>query len=99
MDNIIKILELLSSVSGKSYEHNSMKKISNKWKICVALSKSGWKLSNWRQGMTKYLGMPTDEVIATWSKDGENDIDINLSFTDQCLWLEYMERKSGENNE
>jgi len=61
----------------------------NRWKYCVALAAKGWKASE----CVKVSEPDCDDIIVTWRKEGEEEIKLRLSFTEQCLWLEYMEQK------
>jgi len=60
-----------------------------RWKYCVALSKCGWEAYSFET--TK--GDDNDNMVIFWRKEGEDDIRLPLSFTDQRLWIEYMQNK------
>lgn len=95
MDGIINIFNDLVGQVSKSYEANGPKYSNNKWKYCVALAERGWK-------PIEYEYVPTgtdDDVIVTWRKKEKQDIKIRLSFTEQCLWLRYLEQKEQDNEQ
>jgi len=53
------------------------------------LAAKGWKAIEY----VKVSEPDCDNIIVTWRKEGEEEIKLRLSFTEQCLWLEYMEQK------
>jgi len=57
-----------------------------KWKQCVALHKLGWKAFNCIKKEN------SDSMIVTWRKDGQQDIQIELTFIEQCIWFEYLSK-------
>jgi hypothetical protein len=60
------------------------------WKQCVVLAKLGWKAEYKKDTQS-------DNVTIMWRKEGKPDLNIILSFTEQCLWLEYLEQQKKEN--
>ena len=64
----------------------------NRWKYCVALSKKGWKMISCERVDEQFR----DDIIIKWGKEGEKDITIRLSFTEQCLWFEYMQMEDSK---
>lgn len=90
---IKKLVDFADSIvqhSRSSYSSNCKKYKNNRWKNCIILAKLGWKACHF-----EYLPTDTDDdVIIKWQKKGKDDIKIKLSFTEQCLWLKYMESKN-----
>lgn len=62
-----------------------------KWKQCVALSKIGWKIINCVKKEN------SDNIIITWQKEDRKNIEIELSFVEQCIWLDYLNKRKTEN--
>ena len=88
-DKLTDMIDGLVKQSGESHQQNGQKYDHNRWKYCVALSDNGWKAYDF-----KALSSETeDEIIIKWRKEGEVEIDVILSFTEQCKWLQYMEKK------
>lgn len=87
MDEFLKMFEGLIETSKQNAAHNP-KPISNKWKFCVALSKIGWKAFSCEK-----VDKESNDIVVKWKKEGKQDISIKLSFFDQCLWLEYLDKK------
>lgn len=85
MDEIIKIADGLVKYSQTNYELNGPKYSNGKWKYCVALAKCGWKAVSTEQISN------SDAVMIKWQKEGKQDVNLKLSFTEQCLWLRYLE--------
>jgi len=93
MEDIVDFLGNIVGQVSESYAANGPKYPNNKWKYCVALAARGWKASDY-----EYVPNDTDDdVIITWRKEGEEEIKIRLSFTEQCLWLKYLEQKEKNN--
>lgn len=89
LDKIADMVDGLVKQSGESYRQNGPKYSHERWKYCVALSERGWKAYDF-----KVLPSETeDEVIIKWRKEGEVEIEVRLSFTEQCKWIQYMEKK------
>ena len=59
------------------------------WQQCVALSKLGWKA---------ICQKDQADLIVTWQKEGKPDLHIKLSFIEQCIWLDYLEKKEKNDN-
>ena len=76
--------------SARQHEKQSGNK-TQRWKFCVALSVSGWKVKKWNRIE------PSSDIMVIWEKSGKKDIEIRLPYNDQCLWLEYAQQK--ESNE
>lgn len=85
MDSIIQIMDGLIKQSQANYQNNGPKYSNSRWKYCVALSKCGWKATD----ATPVKN--TDEVVIKWQKEGKSELSIRLSFTEQCMWLRYLE--------
>ena len=90
MSDFFSVIDDLVKASQQGQEQQPSRK-TNRWKYCVALAAKGWKAYECRRvyGEDHYC----DDVIVKWRKEGEKEIEIRLSFTEQCLWLEYMEQK------
>ena len=85
-DNLIDVLgEMLNSAQKNSTVKPQKR---NRWRHCVALAITGWKAT-----ACKNTSDSSDDVIIKWEKNGELDIKIRLSYTEQFLWLNYMEEK------
>ena len=99
MDECVKSFQNLIAQSFQNFETaqgvNPHKAKFNRWKYCVALAARGWKAYS-----AERIGDPEqDDILVKWRKEGEKDIEIRLSFTEQCLWLEYMEQKEKNKDE
>jgi hypothetical protein len=84
MDNLIDFFDNFAKSNGalfKGHPHG-------KWKYCVALTKRGWEAYRFETTDTE----DNDNIIIYWHKDGEEDIVFSLSFTDQQMWIDYMQR-------
>ena len=90
-------LDLLNDFVKSSQNAQSQlpKRKMHRWKYCVALAAKGWKAHNCIK--VKDDDPFHDDVVVVWRKEGEEEIEIRLSFTEQCLWLEYMEQKEKQN--
>ena len=86
MDLIDLIDGLIKSSQNKAIPRDP-KEFKN-WKYCVALAKLGWSSECKKDN--------SDNLLVIWKKEGKSDIQIKLSFIEQCLWLEYLQ-KSKEN--
>ena len=89
MDDLFNILDGIfgmSKATQKPLNPDDFKK----WKHCVALAKLGWKATDNKKE-------ENSDITITWQKEGKKDLQIRLSFTEQCLWLEYMEKKEKKN--
>ena len=89
MDGLINFLNDMVRQSANSYSANGPKAANNRWKYCVALAERGWKAHDY-----EYVPTDTnDDVIIKWRKEGEVEVKVRLSFTEQCLWIKYLEQK------
>ena len=89
MDDVIKIFDNLIGQSSKGFGSIP---VVGRWKYCVLLSNLGWEA----YGYDVVPSTTDDEVIIKWRKDGREDIKLRLGFTDQRLWIDYLERKAKE---
>jgi len=90
MDDIIGALEKFihqATANYKQWPYAGKAKIRN-WRICAALLEDGWKCVDG--------GHPenSNSLILVWRKEGEEEREVRLSFTEQQLWLKYLERKA-----
>ena len=91
MDQLVDFLDGMIKQAGFNFASGPQYR-NNRWKYCVALAKEGWKAYD-------YQYVPTnddDDVIIKWKKEGKEDIAIRLSFTEQQLWIEYLEKQESE---
>lgn len=88
MDDLIKMADSVIKYSRAQYETNEVKYSNSRWKYCVAMIKCGWEAYH-----TENISN-SDDVIIKWRKEGRDDVSIQLSFTEQCMWLKYMEKES-----
>lgn len=93
LDKITDMMDGLAQQSGESYRQNGHKYSNNRWKYCVALAERGWEAYDFKSISSE----TEDEVIIKWRKEGEVEINVRLSFTEQCEWLRYMEKKEKKN--
>lgn len=62
------------------------------WKHCVILVAAGWKAISFERVKEDFC----DDAMITWRKEGKKDLEMRLPFNQQCLWIEYLERKNKE---
>lgn len=60
----------------------------NRWKYCVALASSGWKAIGCERA--------GEDIVIVWAKQGEENIEVRLSFAEQYLWLNYLEHQNND---
>jgi hypothetical protein len=95
MDDLIKAMETFIHKSTQTYNnwpYANKAKIKN-WRICAALIEDGWECVG---GET-----PEEDVNAItmiWRKEGREEKKVTLSFTEQQLWVKYLEKRAKENN-
>lgn len=94
MDDIIKALEGFiqqATANYKQWPYAGRAKVKN-WRLCATLLEHGWECYDG--------GHPegSNALELKWRKDGEEDIEVTLSFVEQQLWLRYLENstKTGE---
>jgi hypothetical protein len=95
LDQIADLIDGLMKQSGEAYRHNSQVYSNTRWKYCVALAERGWEAYDFKPIPSE----TEDEVIIKWRKEGEVEINVRLSFTEQCLWLRHMEQKEKNDDE
>ena len=88
MDDFIKMFGGFIESSKQTTNFYNKSRPLSRWKHCVALSKLGWQATK----CEKVSNTDLDDIIVTWTKEGQKDIQIRLSWTEQCLWLEYLEK-------
>lgn len=86
MDDLLGTFEQFISAAKNNASNNGKKISLSKWKHCVALTKLGWKAYS----CERIEDQEKDDIIIKWKKEGNKDIIITLTFTEQCLWLEYL---------
>jgi len=95
MDDLYKMFDGLVSQSAQNYSNTQGTRESGKWKYCVALAKLGWEAF----GFDTIESQTENEVVIKWRKKGKENVHIKLGFTDQCLWIKYMEQEREKCNE
>lgn len=95
IDGLTGLLDGLINKSRATYDSTAPKYEHNRWKYCVALAKCGWKAYDFEPIKSD----TSDAVIIKWRKEGKKDVNITLSFTEQQMWLKYMENKDNERND
>jgi hypothetical protein len=86
MDEIFKVFDNLIQIADKNSRDSKIE--SNNWRFCVALAHRGWKAIS----CEKVKKQDCEDIIIRWKKDGYDDVYITLTFKEQCLWLEYLEK-------
>ena len=86
MIDIINLFDGLVQYSSQQYKASLPPGRNFRWKYCVALAKCGWKAVG-------YEKLDGDNINIVWHKEGMDDVGIELSFVEQCIWLQYMERE------
>ena len=88
MDDLINLLEgFIKMSSAKQKPITKSPDDFTKWKQSAALPKLGWLATTCEKDVS------TGDLIVTWHKDGKEDIKIALSFIEQQLWLEYLDKE------
>lgn len=91
-DGMQRVYDLVDNyVSGQNKKNaTSMGKHTiGRWKYCVELAKLGWEAYAFEQVPSQ----TEEQVIIKWRKEGLEEIHLKMGFTDQCLWIQYLERK------
>ena len=88
MDELIKLMQTLLDESKRNAAQRPQKK-GFTWKNCLIMEKSGWKASSYRK-----INEHSDGIIIIWEKEGHDKVEMSLSFREQCLWIQYIERKA-----
>jgi len=90
IDDFLGIFDNLIENSKQRYNNNqSTTQKSATWKHCVVLHAAGWKAVSFNRVKEDFC----DDAIIVWKKEGKEDIKMRLPFNQQCLWIEYLERK------
>ena len=96
MDEISEMFGgFIESAKQNSGLYNKQSVPQDRWKHCVILYKSGWKPSKFQ----KTTNPETDDIVIIWEKAEQKDIHMKLSWTEQCLWLQYLEKKQADKND
>lgn len=95
--SLLDTFDTLIAQAAKNHERFNKGKEQKRWKYCVALLEKGYKC-------TECLNIDgSDDLYFVWKKneEDEREIKVRLSFVEQGLWLEYLERKfqRGENDD
>lgn len=83
------LIKMFDEILGKARETPTNKKSNKKiftHKHCIAMIKLGWKAI----GCKKIDNEESDGVVITWARE-DNNLEMPLSFSEQCLWIKYME--------
>jgi hypothetical protein len=94
-DNLTDMMEKFihqSVANYKKWPYAGKAKISN-WRICAALFKDGWAC------VDGHHPEDSNALILILRKEGEEEQRVRLSFTEQQLWLKYLERISKNEGE
>lgn len=89
MDGIVRFVQNFVDQSVNNYSKAAPKKKVEKWKYCVALEKAGYKA-------TCEIAEGSKDLWFIWSKEGEEEIRVRLSFVEQQMWLNYLEKRSAK---
>jgi len=87
MDNFVEMSKQL-----KNSNPYSKKGKKNRWLKCVRLLEEGWTSASCEDFED------SDDLVFTWAK-GDQIQKITLSFLEQKLWLEYLEKNCGSKDE
>ena len=69
-----------------------------RWKYCIALAARGWRPSKYEK-VADPENPSSDDIMVSWNKEGnKKTIKIQLTFLEQCLWLEYVSREEDLKN-
>ena len=90
MTDLFETIDRLIATSQKA-QTELPKSGTGRWKYCVALASKGWEAYGYEK-----VGEPhANELVIKWKKRGEKDIRIRLTFVEQCLWVDYLEKNNG----
>lgn len=90
VDAMGTFVEMSKQIKGSNPYTKKYKK--NRWLKCVRLLEDGWKNENCEDFED------SDDIVLTWKK-GEQIQQVRLSFLEQKLWLEYLEKSNGSSDE
>ena len=96
IDPLINMMDSLVKQSSEAYKQNGPKYSHSKWKYCVALAAKGWEAYAFEPVAGE---SDSDDVVIKWRKEGEVEIKLRLSFTEQKKWIQYMEQKENDPDE
>lgn len=93
IDNLIDMFgTLIESSKQRAKANPSPIKNKSTWKHCVVLTAAGWKAVSYRRSEEDFC----NDVIITWKKEGKDDLEMTLPLDQQCMWIDYLERKNKE---
>ena len=95
VDQLFRMFDGLVSQSAQKFAQSQQGVKHQNWKYCVALAKLGWEA----YGFEAVPSKTEDEVIIKWRKEGKEDIHVKLSFTEQRLWIRYMQEQKEKQDE
>ena len=95
MEQIFKMFDGLVGQSAEKFAQSQQGVKHQRWKYCVALAKLGWESYDFETIPSK----TEDEVLIKWRKEGMDDIQIKLGFTEQRLWIRYMREQKEKQDE
>ena len=99
MSAINRLINSTQSIGGNSsvQQHQTTVIDNKKWMYCVVLAKCGWETYNCKTIPTKLTEQKYQQeervFVTKWRKEGEEDIEISLTFAEQRLWLGYLLRE------
>jgi len=87
MDGLIRFVQQFVDNSIDNHNKNTPKRKIEKWKYCVALEKAGYKAA-----CETIKG--SGDLLFVWNKESEEEIRVRLSFAEQQMWLNFLEKRS-----
>lgn len=94
IDDFLELIGGLVKQSCGTSTSSTSQSSNHRWKHCVALAARGWKAYDF-EAVPSEDGLQ-DDVIIKWKKEGV-ELDVKLSFTEQQLWLNYLDKKENDN--
>lgn len=82
-----KIVDVFQDMLKSSQSSSTKLSPKNRWKYCVALASTGWKAVSCKRVKN------TDDIVVKWEKEGEENLEVQLSPTEQAIWLNYMDKR------
>jgi len=95
LEQLFKMFDGLVSQSAKKFAQSQQGVKHQNWKYCVALAKLGWEAYDFET----IPSATEDDVLIKWRKEGKDDIQIKLCFTEQRLWIRYMREQKEKQDE
>lgn len=92
MDGMIRFVQRFVDGSIDNYNKHTPKRKIEKWKYCVALEKAGYKA-------TCETIEGSKDLLFVWNKESEEEIRVRLSFAEQQMWLNFLEKRSAREND